>query len=194
MTTILALLTQDFADWEFAMVAAVARGHARIDVKTASPDGEIVTSMGGLKAVPNMAFNDVDLRRVDALLVIGGTIWESPNAPDISELLRAAHWNGTIIGAICGGTRTLASAGLLDTALHTSNGRDYLADVPGYRGDHCYRDTVSAVRNGRVITAAGTAPISFMKEVIEALGKGSADLDFYVDLFGAEHGVERRAA
>jgi putative intracellular protease/amidase len=194
MTTILALLTPDYADWEFSMVAAVARGYGRIDVQTASPEGGIVRSMGGLRVVPDMAFNDIDLGRVDALLVIGGTAWESDNAPEIGELLRAAQWNGTLIGAICGGTRALAASGLLDTVLHTSNRKDYLAGVPGYQGAACYRNTVSALRNGNIITASGTAPVSFMKEIIEALGKGSLDLDFYTDLFGAEHGIAQRAA
>ena len=35
MTRILALLTPDYADWEFAMVAAAARGYCDIDVFTA---------------------------------------------------------------------------------------------------------------------------------------------------------------
>lgn len=194
MTTILALLTPNFADWEFATVAAVARGYCKIDVRTASPDGDPVVSLGGLKSMTDLAFNDIDLRRVDALLVIGGSIWEEPGAPDIRDLLRAAHWNGALIGAICGGTRALATSGLIDRVAHTSNARDYLLDVPFYRGAGYYRESSAALRSGRIITAPGTAPVSFMKEVIDALGKGSADLDFYAGLFGAEHAAERRAA
>jgi putative intracellular protease/amidase len=194
MTTILTLLTPNFADWEFAMIGAVARGYCRIDVRTASPDGAPVVSLGGLKAMPDMAINDVDLLRVDALVVIGGPTWEEANAPDVRDLLRAAHWNGSLIGAICGGTRALASTGLLDHVAHTSNARDYLLDVPFYRGAGHYRDSSSAIRSGRIITAPGTAPVSFMKEVIGALGKGSADLDFYAELFGAEHEAMRIAA
>ena len=194
MPMILALLTPDYADWEFAMVAAAARGYCDIEVKTASPDGKPVTSMGGLKALPDMAFNDIDLGKVRALLVIGGPIWESDNAPDISELLRAANWDQRLIGAICGGTRALAASGLLDRVQHTSNAKDYVASAAGYRGADFYRDVPTALRAGNIITAPGTAPVSFMKTVITALGKSSADLAYYAEQFGAEHQAVRRAA
>ncbi len=194
MTRILALLTPDYADWEFAMVAAAARGYCDIDVMTASPDGKPVTSMGGLRAMPDTAFNDIDLGKVRALLVIGGTIWESPAAPDITELLRAANWDQRLIGAICGGTRALATAGLLDRVQHTSNSADYLAGLPRYRGADFYRDTTTALRAGNIITAPGIAPVSFMKTVIEAMGKGSRALDFHAGMFAVEHEAGRRAA
>ena len=194
MTMILALLTPNYADWEFAMVAAAARGYCEIDVTTASPDGEAVTSMGGLKAMPDMAFNDIDLGKVGALLVIGGTTWESADAPDIGELLRAANWDQRLIGAICGGTRALAASGLLDRVQHTSNFRDYIADIATYRGADFYRDVPTALRAGNIITAPGTAPVSFMKTVIGVLRKGSRDLDFYAEMFGAEHDVVRKVA
>lgn len=194
MTTILALLTPNYADWEFAMVAAAARGYCEIDVITASPDADAITSMGGLKSMPDMAFNDIDLGQVGALLVIGGTTWESADAPDIGELLRAANWDQRLIGAICGGTRALAASGLLDRVQHTSNFKDYIADIPNYRGADFYRDVPTALRAGNIITAPGTAPVSFMKTVIGALRKGSRDLDFYAEMFGAEHEGNRRAA
>lgn len=194
MTTILAVLTPDYADWEFAMVAAAARGYCDIEVLTASPDGGPVVSMGGLQAMPDMAINDIDLGKLRALLVIGGTIWESAEAPDISELLRAANWDQRLIGAICGGTRPLAAAGLLDRVQHTSNSAAYLADLPTYRGRDFYRDTPAALHAGNIITAPGTPPVSFMKTVIEALGKGGPNLDYYAGMFGAEHYMGRRAA
>jgi putative intracellular protease/amidase len=150
--------------------------------------------MGGLTAVPDMAFNDIDLGKLRGLLVIGGTIWESDEAPDIRELLRAANWDQRLIAAICGGTRALAAAGLLDRVQHTSNFADYLSDIRGYRGSDFYRDTPAALRAGNIITAPGTAPVSFMKTVLEALGRGSPNLDSYAGMFGAEHVASRRAA
>lgn len=194
MPTILALLTPNYADWEFAMVAAAARGYCELDIVTASPDGAPILSMGGLMATPDLAFNDIDLGKVRALLVIGGTAWESDAAPDITELLQAANWDQRLIGAICGGTRALAAAGLLDRVQHTSNSADYLADIGSYRGKDFYRDVPMALRAGNIITAPGTAPVSFMKTVIEAMGRGSPNLDFYAGMFGAEHENGRRAA
>jgi putative intracellular protease/amidase len=194
MTTILALLTPNYADWEFAMLAGAARGYCEVDVLTASPDGQPVISMGGLQAVPDMAFNDIDLGKLRALLVIGGTIWESDEAPDIRELLRAAHWDQRLIGAICGGTRALAAAGLLNRVQHTSNFAEYFSDIKAYHGSHFYRETPAALRAGNIITAPGTAPVSFMKTMLEALGRGSPGLDYYAGMFGAEHEPGRRAA
>jgi len=151
-------------------------------------------SMGGLKAQPDMAFNDIDLGKLRALIVIGGTVWEGDEAPDTAELLRAANWDQRLIGAICGGTRALAAAGLLDRVQHTSNAAEHLSDIKGYRGADFYRDVPTALRAGHIITAPGTAPVSFMKTVLEALGKGSANLDYYAGMFGAEHVAGRRAA
>jgi putative intracellular protease/amidase len=150
--------------------------------------------MGGLTAAPDMAFNDIDLGKLRGLLVIGGTIWESGNAPDIRELLRAANWDQRLIGAICGGTRALAAAGLLDRVQYTSNFADYLGDVKGYCGGDFYRETPAALRAGNIVTAPGTAPVSFMKTVLEALGRGSPSLDYYAAMFGAEHKSEKWAA
>jgi len=186
MTTILALLTPDYADWEFGLLAAVARGYCDIDVLTASADGRPVVSAGGLMVTPDMAFNDIDLGRLRAT-------WESPAAPDIADLLQAAHWDQRLIAAICGGTRALAAAGLLDRVQHTSNSADYLADIVAYRGHDFYRDVPDALRSGNIITAPGTAPVTFMRAVIGALGRGGANLDFYAEMFDAEHEPARQS-
>ena len=194
MTRMLAILTDDYADWEFGLVAAAARGYSGIEVVTASPDGQPVISMGGLRVQPDLAINDIDLAAVDALVVIGGTAWEGDGALDISELLHAAHSNGRLIAAICGGTRALAASGLLDAIPHTSNDAAYLADVRGYFGAAHYVASPAAFRCGRIITAPGTAPVSFMRGIITALGKGGEALDYYAEMFGAEFDGRRRMA
>jgi putative intracellular protease/amidase len=193
MTMMLALLTPDYADWELGLLSAVARGYCDIDVLTASPDGRPVVSMGGLTVTPDMAYNDIDLGRLRGLMVIGGSIWESAEAPDIVELLQAANWDQRLIGAICGGTRALAGAGLLDRVQHTSNSAAYLADIPTYRGSDFYRDVPEALRVGNIITAPGTAPVTFMRAVVGALGRGGANLDFYAEMFDAEHESSRQS-
>ena len=48
-------------------------------------------------------------------------------------------------------------------------------------------DRNAAVLADRVVTAAGTAPVSFMGAVLDSLGLKSAELDAYLSLFGAEH-------
>ena len=195
MTTIAAILTENFADWEFGLMAAAARGYSGIDVVTASPDGLPMTSMGGLRIQPHIAIHDIDLARLDAIAIIGGGAWEEPEAPDLSELLRIAHGHGKLIGAICGGTRALAGAGLLDAIPHTSNEPAYLSHVPGYRGHGHYVTSPAALKCGRIITASGLAPVSFMRMMITALGKGGPELEYYADMFGMEfEGRQERQA
>lgn len=186
MTTIAAILTDTFADWEFGLLAAAARGYCGIEIVTASPEGAAVTSMGGLKVSPDMAVADIDLMHVDAIAIIGGGLWDQPSAPDLSELLNIAHQHGKVIGAICGGTRALAASGLLDAVPHTSNEPGYLADIATYRGHGHYVASPAALKCGRIITASGLAPVSFMRAMITALGKGGSELEHYADLFGME--------
>lgn len=196
MTTIAAILTDSFADWEFGLMAAAARGYCGIDVVTASPEGAPVASMGGLKVTPDMAIHDIDLTRIDAIAIIGGAVWDQPGAPDLAEFLNIAHDHGKLIGAICGGTRALAASGLLDSIPHTSNEPGYLADIAAYRGHGHYVSSPAALKCGRIITASGLAPVSFMRAMITALGKGGPELEYYADMFGLEFGGrhERRAA
>ncbi|KKB77935.1 hypothetical protein VW35_12375 [Devosia soli] len=186
MTTIVTLLTPGYANWETALLNAAARSHYRVKTLYATPDGEDVTSAGGLKVLPDMSVKDIDVDAIDAVIVNGGSIWSSPDAPDISDLLRRARAAGKIVGGICDGTLALARAGLLDDVPHTSNGPESLPDT-GYKGVSFYRDQPNAVLADRIVTAPGTAPVTFMSAVMESLGLRNGDLDFYVGLYGAEH-------
>jgi putative intracellular protease/amidase len=195
MTTLLAILTENFADWELGPLAAAARGYCDIEVVTAAPEGRPVTSMGGLRVMPDMAIDEIALSEIDALIVIGGSVWDVPEAPNLSALLNDAHRQGKLIGAICGGTRPLAASSLLDSIPHTSNDSSYLADVEGYNGQSHFVASAATLKCGRIVTASGIAPISFMRTVITALGHGGDALDYYAGMFGAEfEGRHRMAA
>lgn len=186
MTTIVTILTDGYADWETALLNAVARGYYGVDTRFATPGGRPVTSAGGLSIVPDLAIEAIDPKAIDALVVNGGTAWSKPDAPDIGPTLTACQDAGTIVAGICDGTLALARTGLLDTIAHTANGPGTL-DASGYAGAQHYRDVPTAVRSDRIITAPGTAPVSFMVEVLDSLGRRDADLDFYVGLHRAEH-------
>nr|WP_316627219.1 DJ-1/PfpI family protein [uncultured Brevundimonas sp.] len=193
VTAIVTLLTPDYADWETALIMAAARSHYGIDTLFASPDGEEVVSAGGLLVVPHLSIEDIEIEEVDAILVNGGSIWRSPDAPDVSDLLRQANAAGKTVGGICDGTLALARAGLLDHVAHTANGPDSLS-VTGYAGAVHYRDQPQAVLADRIVTAAGAAPVSFMGAVLESLSLRNAELDSYLRLFGAEHAAAISAA
>ena len=192
MTTIVTILTPGYADWETALINASARSYYRINTLFASPDGEEVVSSGGLRVIPQLSVSDIDVSAVDAILVNGGSIWSTPAAPDLGALLRAAAAEGKTVGGICDGVMALARAGLLDTIAHTANGPESLPDT-GYSGVAHYRDQPQAVLDGHIVTAPGTAPVTFMGAVFESLGLRNNDLDFYLGLYGAEHQTEPKA-
>jgi putative intracellular protease/amidase len=187
MTRALIVLTEGFADWECALLMAAGRAHLGLAVETASPDGGRVASQGGLAVTPDIALAAADPTRHDAIVLCGGEAWTAPSAPDMAGTLRAFAGAGRVVAGICAGTRPLAAAGLLDSRAHTSNAADFLAGVPGYGGAAHYRDGPRAVADGGVVTAPGTAPVSFAVAVLEALDLGSPDLTHYAGLFGAEH-------
>jgi len=186
MTTIVTVLTSGYADWETALLNAGAREYYRIETRFATPGGQPVTSAGGLMVTPHLAVEDIEIAEIDALLVNGGSIWTRPNAPDIGHVLRAAHAAGKTVGGICDGVIALARAGLLDTVRHTANGPESLPDT-GYAGAARFVSQPRAVLDGRIVTAPGTAPVSFMGAVLESLGLRNGDLDFYLGLYAAEH-------
>lgn len=186
MTTIVTILTEGYADWETALLNAAARSYYGIDTKFATPGGKPVTSAGGLKVTPDLAVEDIDPQAIDALIVNGGTAWSLPDAPDIGPVLSAAHAEGKTVAAICDATLALAKAGLLDGVKHTSNSPENLGPT-GYAGKAHYQDQPDAVVAGKIVTAPGTAPVSFMGGVFETLGLRDDNLNFYLGMHGAEH-------
>ena len=186
MTTIVTILTEGFADWETTLLNGVARGFYKARSQYATPGGKPVTSTGGMKVAPDLSLEDVGRDQLDALIVCGGEIWQTDKAPDLTIILNAAHEKGKVVGAICDGTVAAARTGLLDSIDHTSNGEGYL-DGTGYNGKAHYRNVPHAVSSQNVITAPVTAPVSFMVEVMRAIGLGDENLDYYVGLHAAQY-------
>lgn len=186
MTTIVTVLTEGFADWETTLLNAVAHGFYKLDVAYAAPGGKLVTSAGGMRVAADMAIDDIDLDQVDAVVFCGGNAWQAPGAPDIAKLAKAAARKSKVVAGICDGTVALAKTGLLDEVAHTSNGAGYLEGT-GYKGKAHYRDVPHAVTDGRIITAPGTAPVSFMEAVMKALGAADGNLDYYIGLHAAQY-------
>lgn len=186
MTSIVTILTEGYADWETALLNAAARSYFHIDTRFATPGGKPVTSSGGLRVTPDLAVEDIDVDAIDALVVNGGTAWSRPDAPDVGKALLAAHGAGKTVAGICDGTLALARAGLLDNVDHTSNSTDNLTPT-GYQGAAHYKDQPDAVVAGKIVTAPGTAPVSFMGGVLETLGLRDDNLNYYLGMYAAEH-------
>jgi putative intracellular protease/amidase len=186
MKRLAVLLTEGYADWECGQLIASARSEFKFDVVITSPDGNMVTSMGGLRSLVDISFDKIDSATTDCLVLCGGTIWETEKAPDLNARLQQFASSNCVMGAICGATLAYARAGLLNDTAHTSNAPGYLAAAKEYRGEAFYRNVPHAIRSDRMVTAAGTAPITFTAEIYRALGLGGAELDEYVVMFSRE--------
>jgi putative intracellular protease/amidase len=188
MTIAVAFLQPGWADWEAGQVLPALRGYYGVQVEVATPDGEPQTSMGGVLAAADYKFSDPVLADADVLLLIGSDAWIPYRDAALFSLLRQAQADGKIIGAICAGTVAAARAGLLTGKAHTSNGGDWLAQqAPDYGGADGYVDTAKAVTDGRLVTAAGTAPVTFSAAIgrLVAPEAGKAH-DDYVAMFAKE--------
>ena len=53
MTRIVTILTEGFADWETTLLNAVARSYYKVETNYATPGGQPVTSMGGMRMTPD---------------------------------------------------------------------------------------------------------------------------------------------
>jgi putative intracellular protease/amidase len=185
MTTIVTILTEDFADWETGILNGVAAGFYGVKTLYATPGGNPVTSTGGMQVTPDLALEQIEVSELDAIVVCGGEAWQKPNAPDLTAVLEAAHKDGKVVGAICDGTVATATTGLLDNVAHTSNGVGYL-DATGYAGKAHYQDVPHAVADQRIVTASAAAPVSFMAAIMRELGLADGNLDYYVGMHAAQ--------
>lgn len=149
------------ADWEYGPLAGAAHAWFGIEVISASIDAAPLTTMGGLSLQPQRRLAELAPGDADLWVVPGSPLWDEAAAPEpIVAALRARADAGGAIAGICGGTRALAAAQLLNDRAHTSNEAGYLDPVPGYRGQAHYRER-ACVSAGGIVTAPGIAPISF---------------------------------
>jgi putative intracellular protease/amidase len=169
-TTVGFVFINRFADWEFGMLSGAVADWFGGRAVSLSPSAEPVKSIGGFRLVPDRGLEVSDNSDLDALAIIGSDTWAGDQAPDISQLLHSVLAGGGIVGGICAGTLALARAGLFEGRNHTSNGAGWLESKLGeYAGSELYQDVPHAVRDGHVISAAGTAPGTFATTFLGAL-------------------------
>ncbi|KOU62274.1 thiamine biosynthesis protein ThiJ [Streptomyces sp. WM4235] len=173
-----------YADWETGHTTAhlTQRGH---EVRTVGATADTpVTTMGGLRVLPDQALADLRPEDSSLLILTGAALWDTgdelaPFAAKAREFLAA----GVPVAAICGATAGLARAGLLDGRPHTSGAAEYLGAQPGYGGGANYVEA-DAVTDGDLITAGPTEPVAFAREVFARLDVYKPDvLDAWYRLF-----------
>ena len=149
---------------------------AEYEVKTVAVDGAGVKSMGGFKVLPDYDLKSaLALPDFAALVLVGGMSWRLPQAESVLPLVEKAVVKDAYLAAICDGTVFLGRHGFLNDKKHTSND---LADLQAFCGD-AYSgaglyQSVPALRDGKLVTANGTAPLEFMRETLLALGVAPA--------------------
>jgi putative intracellular protease/amidase len=152
------------------------------DVVTVAAAREPVTTMGGVRVLPDMLLADLDPADSDLLVLPGAEMWDAgggePFAATAGRFLDA----GVPVAAICGATAGLARAGLLDSRKHTSAAPEYLA-ATGYAGGDSYVDE-RAVADGDLVTAGPQSPVQFARATLGRLGLASPQtLDAYEGVF-----------
>ncbi|MEZ7196942.1 DJ-1/PfpI family protein [Pseudodesulfovibrio karagichevae] len=188
MKKVAIILTQGFADWEYGLIAGAGGPFYGLNIRFFAPAAGEVRSMGGLSAIVAHGVEAVPEWAPGVIVVVGGTIWETEDAPVLDDLLLAHHSKGGIVAGICGGTLALARAGLLDDVRHTSNDADYLhRHAPGYTGSALFRPEPVAVTDNRVITAPGTAPVGFAAAIFESAGLDHDAAEAFRRMLAAEH-------
>ena len=189
MTKRLAIvLTEGYADWECGLLMATARHECAAETVVLTPGGADVTSLGGVRVLSAGSVEDASPADFDVLVVCGGTIWQSGAAPDLAGPVGRFVAAGKPVAAICDATLEFGRLGLLDERAHTGNYAGQIGEVvPGYRGAAHYRDQPQAVHDRAVITASGAAPVTFAREILGAIGLGSAELLDYLAMYGDEH-------
>jgi putative intracellular protease/amidase len=145
-----------------------------------SPDP--VTSMGGIRTLPDALLADLDPADSELLILPGAEMWDAGGGEAFIAAAARFLDTGVPVAAICGATAGLARAGLLDTRSHTSASADYLA-MTGYAGGEHYVDE-RAVVDGDLITAGPQSPVQFARATLERLGLASERaLNAYEALF-----------
>jgi putative intracellular protease/amidase len=144
------------------------------DVVTVAETTGPVTTMGGVRVLPDVALADTDPAGSALLVLPGADMWDAGGGDAFAGA--AARWleAGVPVAAICGATFGLARAGLLDARRHTSAAPEYLA-ASGYRGGDRYVDA-RAVADGGLITAGPRSPVQFARAALGVLGLASEDV------------------
>jgi putative intracellular protease/amidase len=154
----------------------------RFDVVAVAEARDPVTTMGGVRMLPDATVAELDPSASDVLILAGGDMWDAGGGQVLVGVAERFLEAGAPVAAICGATAGLARGGVLDARRHTSASADYLA-VTGYAGGDHYVDA-RAVVDGDLITAGPQSPVQFARATLDRLGLADArTLDAYEALF-----------
>ena len=181
--TILFVVLQQYADWEAAYISSAITmlGEGQYEIKTVSLSKDYVQSIGGFKIMPDYDITSVP-NDYEALILIGGMAWRTESAQQVKVLIEDCRKKDKVLAGICDASAFLGTMCALNEALHTSNDLNDLKQWAGvaYTGEQKYI-AKQAVSDKNIITANGTAPMEFAKEILLALNVATEEkiLDWY---------------
>ncbi|TBR35842.1 MULTISPECIES: DJ-1/PfpI family protein [Dyella] len=183
--TVYFLAFDGFADWEAALALCEIRRPGDWRVVTVGFSHQPVLSMAGLRVLPEITLDQMDLARAALFVIPGGHMWEHGYGDEAIEMAVRVHSAGAPVAAISSGVLALARAGLLERCRHTGNLSGFIGrHVPDYAGVEQYDPDVLAVSDGGVITASGLGSVEFAREIIRTLDLYSAsDREHWYRLF-----------
>ena len=181
MKEVIFVILEGFADWEGAFIAACLNQGVKpgnpinYKVKYLSITKEPVTSIGGLRVLPDYDLKDMP-EDYAGLILIGGMRWFSPEAELIVPLVKKALKDKKLVAGICNASVFLGMHGFLNEVKHTSNTLDYLKQYAGdqYTGESNYINK-QAVRDENIVTANGIGQLEFCREILYALEADTAE-------------------
>lgn len=178
MKKIVFVILDKFANWELAYLSAALGneqlGTTQYTVLYASTDKEVKTSIGNLKALPDLSIWEIP-EDISALVFIGAEgSWRNLSQEQTSQLLTLAQKikvNDKVLGAICDSAYFCAVNGLLNDVKHTNNDFDEIKDAVLYTNSENFILTATeAVSDNKVVTAKGDSALHFAVSVLRALG------------------------
>jgi len=163
------------ADWEIGyLVVELRTGRftgSPWSIVTVAESLEPITTMGGVRILPDMLLADLDPESSDLLILPGADMWDAGGGEAFAAAASRFLDSGVPVAAICGATAGLARAGLLNSRRHTSAAAEYLI-ATGYAGDESFVNDRAVADNG-LITAGPQSPVQFARATLTELGLAS---------------------
>lgn len=195
MRTIYIYVLDTLADWELGHITSELNSRRffkanapEIRIKIVSHSNQPISTMGGIKIIPDCLVEEIELNKNSVLLLPGADTWNEAAHISILNVARELLSTGGTVGAICGATVAIANLGLLNEHSHTSNGPGFLEMFcPSYQGDKLYLDQ-SSVSDNNLITAGSTGSLMWTKQIIESLNVFEEEtLEAWYNYFSTEN-------
>jgi putative intracellular protease/amidase len=152
------------------------------NIVTVGESREPLTTMGGLRILPDSLLEDLDPASSNLLILPGADMWDAGGGEAFAAAAGLSLKAGVPVAAICGATAGLARAGLLDKRHHTSAAAEYLMATGDAGADYYVNER--AVVDANLITAGPQSPVQFACATLRRLGLMSEPmLQAYEDLF-----------